>query len=365
MKTNTEAKMIEKKFGQDAGSGKDFIRHAAGMEKQFLEGARASLFAMASPLAKDLVNVKKVIPEEAGADSQRFMVEEALCVQGADSDLKTLMPVNSEQCFDLVKKGWFGKKNVLRVIFKSFAATRVLEKMGANDVVLDVKTVNRHLQRLAMQAKDTPCAFLVFSPDPWPASILDAVSVKQMKSLVFCRPSDNTAGELMFSASGADISWPVWCALSADAFEKRVQYYYHQLLRHKCDNDPETVLPPEQLMQILGVPQKILLPLLAQICLLDTHLEITKDKGIAIKVNDKDAFCWKKLKAQFFEAYNQNPDTDVLINVNRESDCYSRDLLDRISADRFRGDMKYIEKEGRVIALRLENANQWVEDSIR
>jgi len=232
---------------------------ARAQEAALLSGVRAQLERYGADLAAEVLGSRTAGSVAVGVQDEARLVRDRALQGRADPETLGALPANGEVRARIAR----GRKTVLRVFVKSFAAWQCLREAGYLPLGREGEEAANYLASLA--ADDVPCLVGLFAPAGWPPSVEQRALAREGRRVLLCRAAPGTGEDLWCDLLGGEFDWQTWLCLTPMSLERRLAWCVEHL-------DADAALRRDGLLSLdiaierLGLPAGVGEPLLDAAC---------------------------------------------------------------------------------------------------
>ena len=232
---------------------------ARAQEAALLSGVRAQLERYGADLAADVLGSGPAGSVAVAVQDEARLVRDRALQGRADPETLGALPANGEVRARIAR----GRKTVLRVFVKSFAAWQCLRGAGYLPLGREGEEAANYLASLP--ADDVPCLVGLFAPAGWPPSVEQRALAREGRRVLLCRAAPGTDEDLWCDLLGGEFDWHTWLCLTPMSLERRLAWCVEHL-------DADATLRRDGLLSLdiaierLGLPAVVGEPLLDAVC---------------------------------------------------------------------------------------------------
>jgi len=232
---------------------------ARAQEAAFLSGVRAQLERYGADLAAKVLGSRPAGSVAVAVQDEARLVRDRALQGRAEPETLGALPANGEVRARIAR----GRKTVLRVLVKSFAAWQCLREAGYLPLGREGEEVANYLASLP--ADDVPCLVGLFAPAGWPPSVEHRALAREGHRVLLCRAAPGTGEDLWCDLLGGEFGWHTWLCLTPMSLERRLAWCVERL-------DADATLRRDGLLSLdiaierLGLPTAVGERLLEVVC---------------------------------------------------------------------------------------------------
>lgn len=243
-----------------AAPDRELLMRYREMETGFIQGVRTNLEQYASDLAADLLGANGTRLGPVVEDDEFASIRGKAAAWGLDSTAIAMMPHNAEFTAELFGRG---RRALLRIAVKSFAAWEALGAMGPSAPKLESARVSAYMQAVRARAGDTPCVFSLLAPAGWPAGLRESALSGGAREVLLCEPK---GADTWFDVVTPCNFWYTWLAMTPMPYQRRIRACLDFLLQEPELKLPGGLVKTETVAEKMGLSPAVTRRLLAVAC---------------------------------------------------------------------------------------------------